>query len=77
MKEFFTNVSRYPRFFLTFLAGIFYSVYQWLKPLISTRASAAAFAGVILTGFVFLSFTLRAMLGLTETGLTPPPVDMF
>lgn len=33
--------------------------------------------GVVVTGFLFITFTLRAMLGVAETGLTPPPVDMF
>ncbi|NJM57563.1 MAG: DUF751 family protein [Synechococcales cyanobacterium RU_4_20] len=77
MKDFFVNVSRYPRYFITFLLGIFYSLYQWLRPMIKTRTTAIALGGVVVTGFLFITFTLRAMLGVAETGLTPPPVDMF
>ncbi len=77
MKDFFVNVSRYPRYFITFLAGIFYSIYQWVKPMIKSRTTVVALAGILMTGFLFITFTLRAMLGMTDTGLTPPPVDFF
>jgi len=77
MKEFFLNVSRYPRYFITFLAGIFYSIYEWVRPALSNRTTAVALVGVLVTGFLFLTFTLQAMLGITDTGLTPPPVDSF
>lgn len=76
MKEFFLNVSRYPRYFITFVLGIFYSVYEWVKPNLNPT-TWVALVGVLVTGFLFLTFTLKAMLGLTETGLTPPPVDYF
>lgn len=45
MKDFFVNVSRYPRYFITFLLGIFYSLYQWLRPMIKTRTTAIALGG--------------------------------
>lgn len=77
MKEFFLNVSRYPRYFITFLLGIFYSLYEWTRPALSNRTTVIALVGVLVTGFLFLTFTLQAMLGITETGLTPPPVDYF
>lgn len=76
MKDFFLNVSRYPRYFITFVLGIFYSVYEWVKPKLN-RTTLIALIGVLVTGFLFLTFTLQAMLGLTDTGLTPPPVDYF
>ncbi len=77
MKEFFLNVSRYPRYFITFVLGIFYSLYEWVRPALSNRTTVVALIGVLVAGFVFLTFTLQAMLGITETGLTPPPVDYF
>lgn len=77
MKDFFVNVSRYPRYFITFLLGIFYSLYQWVRPMIKTRTTALALAGVLVTGFLFITFTLRAMFGMVDTGLTPMSVDIF
>ncbi|MEM8639502.1 MAG: DUF751 family protein [Cyanobacteria bacterium P01_G01_bin.54] len=65
MKEFFENVSRYPRYLISFTLGIFFSVFGWLRPLLKNRVSAIALVGMLLGGFVFLVFTLRAMLGLS------------
>ncbi|MGK7945406.1 MAG: DUF751 family protein [Microcystaceae cyanobacterium] len=63
MGEFFENVSRYPRYFITFTLGIFYSIFQWLRPLFSNPVTAIALVGILVGGFAFLYFTLRAMLG--------------
>ncbi|WP_026072494.1 DUF751 family protein [Nodosilinea nodulosa] len=64
MKEFFTNVSRYPRYFISFTLGILYSVVQPLTPLVQRPTTAVALVGAVVAGFLFLTFTLRAMLGL-------------
>lgn len=65
MGEFFENVSRYPRYFITFTLGIFYSVYEWLRPLFKNPVTAVALVGILVGGFAFLYFTLKAMLGLS------------
>lgn len=65
MKDFLENISRYPRYLITFTLGIFYSVYEWFKPLLKNRVTAVAFLGMLVGGFLFLFFTLRAMLGLS------------
>jgi hypothetical protein len=65
MGEFFENVSRYPRYLITFTLGIFYSIYQWLRPLLKNPVTAVALVGILVGGFAFLYFTLRAMLGLS------------
>lgn len=64
MQEFFKNVSRYPRYFITFTLGVLYSAVQPLMPLLKRPITAVALVGAAIAGFVFLSFTLRAMLGL-------------
>lgn len=64
MQDFFSNVSRYPRYFITFTLGVFYSVIKPLLPLFENRTTAIALIGAVVAGFMFLSFTLRAMLGL-------------
>lgn len=64
MKEFFTNVSRYPRYLISFSLGVLYSAVQPLMPLIQRPTTAIALVGAAVAGFLFLTFTLRAMLGL-------------
>lgn len=64
MNDFWQNVSRYPRFFVTIILGIFFVVAKPIVPLFQRPATAIALTGVLLSGFVFLFFTLRAMLGL-------------
>ena len=64
MQEFFSNVSRYPRYFITFTLGVLYSVVKPLLPLFENRTTAIALIGAVVAGFICLSFTLRAMLGL-------------
>jgi hypothetical protein len=65
MKDFFENVSRYPRFLFTIIFGIFYSLFERLKPLLERPVTAIALIGILISGFLFLGFTLRAMLGLS------------
>ncbi len=65
MDGFWQNVSRYPRYFITTLLGVFFALYEWLKPLFSRPASAIAFVLFLVSGFAFLYFTLEAMLGLS------------
>ena len=64
MEEFFKNVSRYPRYFITFTLGIIYSALQPLVPLFQRPTTAVALIGAVVASFVCLVFTLRAMLGL-------------
>jgi len=65
MGDFLSNVSRYPRYLITFTLGIFFSVFTWLQPLLKNRVGAIALIGLLVSSFVFLYFTLRAMLGLS------------
>ena len=64
MQEFFSNVSRYPRYFITFTLGVLYSVIKPILPLFENRVTAVALVGAVIAGFLCLSFTLRAMMGL-------------
>ncbi|MEM9483082.1 MAG: DUF751 family protein [Cyanobacteria bacterium P01_F01_bin.116] len=64
MQEFFTNVSRYPRYFITFTLGVLYSAVKPLLPLFENRITAIALVGAVIAGFMFLSFTLKAMMGM-------------
>ncbi|NER26284.1 MAG: DUF751 family protein [Symploca sp. SIO1C4] len=65
MGEFFDNVFRYPRYLISFSLGVFFSVFGWLKPLLKNPVTAVALVGILVAGFLFIFFTLRAMLGLS------------
>jgi len=65
MQEFFNNISRYPRFFITFTLGIFFALFELLKPLLQKPVTAIALVGFFIAGALFISFTLQAMLGLS------------
>ncbi|GAB4278680.1 MAG TPA: DUF751 family protein [Oscillatoriaceae cyanobacterium M33_DOE_052] len=62
--NFWDNVSRYPRYLITITLGIFFFLFGWLKPLLQKPVTAIALVGLMVSGMIFVSFTLRAMLGL-------------
>ena len=64
MKDFWDNVSRYPRYMITITLGIFFYLFERLKPLFARPLTAIALMGILVGGFFFIAFTLRAMLGL-------------
>jgi hypothetical protein len=63
MEDFFQNVSRYPRYFISFSLGVLYTFAQPLIPLFQKPATAIATSIMLLAGLAFIAFTLRAMLG--------------
>ncbi len=65
MQDFFDNVARYPRYLISFTLGIFFSVFQWLRPVLKNPVAAVAFVGILVGSFIFITLTLRAMLGLS------------
>jgi Protein of unknown function (DUF751) len=64
MKEFFDNISRYPRYFISFTLGILLTALNPIAPLLQRPITAIPTVGFLIAGFIFLSLTLRAMLGL-------------
>ena len=65
MKEFFENLSRYPRFLIGLILGIFLTFLERFKPLLKNPVTAIAIVGGFTGILAFFFFTLRAMLGLT------------
>ncbi|HEY9670417.1 MAG TPA: DUF751 family protein [Waterburya sp.] len=65
MKDFWDNVLRYPRYFITITLGIFFFLFEQLKPLYKRPITLIALIGILVAGFFFIAFTLRAMLGLS------------
>jgi uncharacterized membrane protein len=64
MQDFFTNISRYPRFLLGFVLGVFLAFLSIFQPFLKNTITAVALVGLAIGSFVFLYFTLEAMLGL-------------
>ena len=65
MQEFFKNVSRYPRFLISFSLGILYNALEPLKPLLEKPTTAIALIGAALATLVYLTLTLQAMMELS------------
>jgi len=64
MQDFFKNTSRYPRYLISFSLGILFNALQPLLPLLKRPTTAVALVSTVIAAFLFLTFTLRAMLGL-------------
>ena len=64
MQDFSQNVLRYFRYFISFTLGIFFAFFTWLKPILKNPVAAVALIGVLIGLFIFITLTLRAMLGL-------------
>ena len=65
MQEFFQNISRYPRYFITFTLGVFFFLFDQLKPFLKKPVTAIALIGLVISTFTFLTFTLQAMFNLS------------
>ena len=65
MEEFFNNVSRYPRYLISFTFGILYNAFQPLGRLLENPFSAIALISAFIAGMIGLTFTLQAMLGIS------------
>jgi len=65
MQDFLNNVSRYPRFLVAIVLGVFWNFLEPLLPLFKRPVTAIALVGIFLGGLTFITLTLRAMLGLS------------
>ena len=61
MREFFLNVTRYPRYLVAFTLGVMNSVAEPLARRRSNPGTAVALIGALISGFISLSLVLRAM----------------
>lgn len=64
MEEFFRNVSRYPKFLISFSLGVILTLLSPLTRLLNNRTSAVAVVALFVSALAFVALTLRAMLGL-------------
>jgi hypothetical protein len=61
MKDFFVNVTRYPRYLIAFSLGVFQSVVAPLARRRSNPVTAVALVGALISGLMSLALVLRAM----------------
>ena len=54
MREFFLNVTRYPRYLVTFTLGVMNSVAEPLAQRRSNPVTAVAMIGALISGFISL-----------------------
>jgi membrane protein insertase Oxa1/YidC/SpoIIIJ len=64
MQDFFQNVSRYPRYMIALIAGVFWNFFEPMIPMLRRPTTAIALIGILISSFIFLTLTLKAMLGL-------------
>ena len=62
MRDFFLNVTRYPRYLIAFGLGVANSVFEPLAQRRSNPVTAVALVGALVSGLLSLSLILRAML---------------
>ncbi|MCT7965537.1 DUF751 family protein [Laspinema sp. D1] len=65
--DFWSNILRYPRYFVTIILGIFFALFGWVKPLLQKPVTAIALVTLVVTALIFVGLTLRGMLGLAAT----------
>ena len=61
MREFFVNVTRYPRYLVAFTLGVMASVVEPLAARRSNPVTAVALVGAAISGSISLTLVLRAM----------------
>jgi Protein of unknown function (DUF751) len=64
MESLIKTVSQWPRFIIGVILGVFFNAASPLAPLFKNPISAIAVISLFIATMVFLSLTLRAMLGL-------------
>ena len=67
MREFFVNVTRYPRYLIDFGVGVMNSVAEPLARRRSNPVTAVALTGALISGAISMGLVLRAM-------VTPSPL---
>ena len=61
MREFFVNVTRYPRYLIAFTLGVMNSVAEPLARRRSNPVTAVALTGALISGMISRGLVLRAM----------------
>ena len=66
-EGFWENVFRYQRYFVSILLGLLLNTFAPIIPLLKRPLTSIVIVGMFVGSLVFLTLTLRAMLGLSAT----------
>ena len=61
MGEFFSNVSRYPKYLITIILGVFAAALEPLVRRSKNPITAVSLIAALISGMITLAFILRAM----------------
>ncbi|MGC6482773.1 MAG: DUF751 family protein [Synechococcus sp.] len=61
MREFFVNVTRYPRYLIAFSLGVMNSIAEPLARRRSNPVTAVALTSALISGLITMGLVLRAM----------------
>ncbi len=61
MGEFFSNVSRYPKYLITIILGVFAAALEPLVRRSDNPVTAISLIAALISGLITLTFILRAM----------------
>ncbi len=64
MQGLWNTVSKWPVFITGAILGVFLNAVKPIVPLLKNPVTAIALVGVVVGGFAFITFTLRAMMGM-------------
>jgi hypothetical protein len=64
MQELLNTLSKYPKFLIGVILGVFFNALMPVKPLMKNPITAVAVVGFALGGFACVTFILRSMLAL-------------
>jgi hypothetical protein len=65
MQDFLENVLRYPRYLIAIVLGLAWNFIEPMIPFLRRPTTAIALISFLISGVIFFSLTLKAMLGLT------------
>jgi hypothetical protein len=64
MQDLWDTVSKYPKFLIGVILGVFFNLAQPIAPLLKNPITAIALIGSFISGFIALTFALKGMLGI-------------
>jgi hypothetical protein len=65
MQDLWNTVSKYPKFLIGVILGVFFNLLSPIAPLMKSPLTAIALIGALVGGFICLTFVMKGMLGLT------------
>ncbi|NJN48533.1 MAG: DUF751 family protein [Alkalinema sp. RL_2_19] len=64
MQDLWNTISKYPKFLISVILGVFFNLAQPIVALLKHPVTAIALIGVLVGGFLCVTFILRGMLAI-------------